>query len=118
MSKSRNTQKLEVDGLDSVSTCTSFVFSFPVFLPTLIPVSHEVSKLARPKPTAKNDSSLQQSRADDMPVRGSLSFFFFLAALGLRCCMRAFSSCGEQGLLFLAVHGLIAVASLVVEHGL
>ena len=41
---------------------------------------------------------------------GSTSFFFFLnkfiyfiylflAALGLRCCARAFSSCGEQGLL-------------------
>ena len=31
----------------------------------------------------------------------------------------AFSSCGEQGLLFVAVHGLlIAVASLVAEHGL
>ena len=30
-----------------------------------------------------------------------------------------FSSCGEQGLLFVAVHGLlIAVASLVAEHGL
>ena len=43
-------------------------------------------------------------------------FFFFL---GLRCCTRAFSSCGEQGLLFVAVRGLlIAVASLVVEHGL
>ena len=52
-------------------------------------------------------------------------FFFFvlccfvLAALGLCCCVRAFSSCGEQGLLFVAVHGLlIAVASLVVEHRL
>ena len=46
-------------------------------------------------------------------------FFFFLAALGLRCCVRAFSSCGEQELLFVAVHGLlIAVASLVAEHGL
>ena len=44
---------------------------------------------------------------------------FFLATLGLRCCARAFSSCGEQGLLFVAVRGLlIAVASLVVEHGL
>ena len=43
----------------------------------------------------------------------------FLAALGLRCCVRAFSSCGEWGLLFVAVHGLlIAVASLVAEHGL
>ena len=40
--------------------------------------------------------------------------YLFLAALGLHCCMRAFSSCGEQGLLFV----LIAVASLVAEHGL
>ena len=51
------------------------------------------------------------------------SFFFnlfilFFAALGLRCCARAFSSCDEWGLLFVAVYGLIAVASLVVEHGL
>ena len=39
--------------------------------------------------------------------------------LGLRCCMRAFSSCGEQELLFVAVRGLlIAVASLLAEHGL
>ena len=42
-----------------------------------------------------------------------------LAALGLHCCARAFSSCGERGLLFVAVHGLLtAEASLVVEHGL
>ena len=45
--------------------------------------------------------------------------YLFLAALGLRCCAWAFSSCGEQGLPFVAVRGLlIAVASLVVEHGL
>ena len=31
--------------------------------------------------------------------------------LGLRCFVRAFSSCGHQGLLFVAVHGLVAVAS-------
>ena len=38
--------------------------------------------------------------------------YLFLAALGLRCCVRAFSSCGERGLLFVAVRGLlIAVAS-------
>ena len=38
---------------------------------------------------------------------------YFLAALGLRCCARAFSSCGERGLLFVAVRGfLIAVSSL------
>ena len=45
--------------------------------------------------------------------------YLFLAVLGLHCCARAFSSCGEQGLLFVAVRGLpIAVASLVAEHGL
>ena len=45
--------------------------------------------------------------------------FLFLAVLGLHCCAWAFSSCGKRGLLFIAVCGLlIAVASLVAEHGL
>ena len=48
-----------------------------------------------------------------------LFFFFFLAVLGLCCCAQALSRCSEQGLLFLAVRGLlIVVASLVAEHGL
>ena len=37
--------------------------------------------------------------------------YLFLAALGLRCCAWAFSSCSDWGL-------LTAVASLVAEHGL
>ena len=46
-------------------------------------------------------------------------FFFFLAVFCLRCCAQAFSSCGEQGLLFIAVRGLlIVVVSLVADHGL
>ena len=46
-------------------------------------------------------------------------YLLFLAALGLCCCARALSSCGERGLLFVAVRGLlIAAASLVAEHGL
>ena len=59
-------------------------------------------------------------------------FLFFLTVLGLRCCARAFSSCGERGLLFVAVHGLLiagatlccsaralgAQASVVVARGL
>ena len=45
--------------------------------------------------------------------------YLFLVLLGLCCCVWAFSSCGEWGLLFFAVCGLlIAVASLVAEHGL
>ena len=48
-----------------------------------------------------------------------LFIYLFLAALGLHCCAWAFSSCGERGLLFVVVHGLlIAVVSLVAEHGL
>ena len=43
----------------------------------------------------------------------------FFAALGLCCCARAFSSCGERGILFAAVRGLlIVVASLVEKHRL
>ena len=30
-----------------------------------------------------------------------------MAALGLRCCARAFSSCGERGLLFVVVRELL-----------
>ena len=46
-------------------------------------------------------------------------FIIFLVVLGLCCCGRAFSCCGERGLLFVAVRGLlVAVASLVAEHGL
>ena len=52
-------------------------------------------------------------------VGPSHTFFGGGAALGLRCCAWAFSSCGEQGLLFVAVRGLlIAVASLAAEHRL
>ena len=44
--------------------------------------------------------------------------YLFLAALGLCCCVRAFSSCGERGLLFVVVRVLLTVvASLVAEHG-
>ena len=55
----------------------------------------------------------------------NLIFFFykficlFLAALGVRCCTRAFSSCSQRGPLFIVVRGLLtAVASLVAEHRL
>ena len=42
-----------------------------------------------------------------------------MAVLGLRFCARAFSSCGEQGPLFIAVRRPLTIAdSLVVEHRL
>ena len=60
-------------------------------------------------------------------MTGVLFFFFFkfiyfiylfLAVLGLRYCARAFSSCGEQGLLFVAVRGLLIAVPSLVEQGL
>ena len=48
-----------------------------------------------------------------------LFIYLFLAVLGLRFCVRAFSSCGKWGPLFIAVRGpLTIVASLVAEHRL
>ena len=60
------------------------------------------------------------TRKDTLSLQAwTFFFFFFLAALGVRCCVRAFSSCGERGLLFVVVCTLlIAVASLVAEHRL
>ena len=53
----------------------------------------------------------------------SFSFIIFfvvvVVVLDLHSCMQVFSSCGEWGLLFFAVCGLLTVVtSLVVEHGL
>ena len=48
-----------------------------------------------------------------------LLIYLFMAVLGLRFCARAFSSCGERGPLFIAVHGPLTVAaSHVAEHRL
>ena len=46
-------------------------------------------------------------------------YLFILVVLGLRFCARAFSSCGKQGPLFIAVRGSLTIAaSLVAEHRL
>ena len=48
-----------------------------------------------------------------------LFIYLFLAVLGLRFYARAFSSCGKQGPLFIAVRGPLTIAaSLVAEHKL
>ena len=61
-----------------------------------------------------------------------ISVYLFMDALGLHCCAWAFSSGGEQGLLFIAAHGLLIVVaclavwskgsglkgSVIVAHGL
>ena len=48
-----------------------------------------------------------------------LFIHLFMAVLGLRFCARAFSSCGKQGPLFIAVRGPFTVtACLVVGHRL
>ena len=53
-----------------------------------------------------------------LTLKTFLKIYLFFAALGL-CCCTAFSSCREQGLLFVAVcRLLLALASLVPEHRL
>ena len=76
-------------------------------------------------------SSTEPNSPGEVELGPCISFFFFLilfiylfiylfmAVLGLHCCVWAFSGCSEWGLLFVVVRGLlIAVASLVAEHGL
>ena len=44
--------------------------------------------------------------------------YLFMAALGLHCCVWAFSSCSKWGLLFIVVCSLLTVVtSLVEKHG-
>ena len=48
-----------------------------------------------------------------------LFIYLFMAVLGLRFCVRAFSSCGKRGPLFIAVRWPLTIAaSLVAEHRL
>ena len=49
----------------------------------------------------------------------NIFIYLFSTGLGLHCCVWAFSSCGEWGLLSAAESGLlIVVASVIAEHWL
>ena len=112
-----------------------FSFSHSCFVETLTVASQPLtgmslfqSQLARREPPLPMASTLL--------TRTSvfLSFFFFLkrddpfiysfiylfmAVLGLRFCVRAFSSCSKRGPLFITVRGPLTIAaSLVAEHRL
>ena len=76
-------------------------------------------------------SQLRDAQAGGIPsysleVWPFISFFFFfnkfiylfLAMLGFRFCARAFSSCGKQGPLFIAVRGPLTVAASLVAASL
>ena len=67
----------------------------------------------------KNICIISSTMAEELRPNETFFFlrfiFLFLAVLGLPCCVWAFSSCYSP----VAVHGLlIAMASLVAEHGL
>ena len=49
--------------------------------------------------------------------RESVIYLCIFGHAGLRCCARAFSSCGEWGLLFAAACGPLLVLASLVEHG-
>ena len=48
-------------------------------------------------------------------LKNLLFIYLFLAALGLCCCACAFSSCGELGLLFVMVRGLLIAGLLLLR---
>ena len=52
------------------------------------------------------------------PKKKSYFLIYFLVVLGLCSCLQAFSSCSEQGLLFVAVQGFSLWWLLVAEHRL
>ena len=58
------------------------------------------------------------SRIPSLKEVFKIFLYLCLAVLGLHCCLQAFSSCDEYGLLSIAgFRLLISVASLVAEHG-
>ena len=68
-------------------------------------------------------SCIRSAESYPLDKQGRLFFLLlinlFMAVLGLRFCVRAFSSCGKRGPLFIAVRGPLTVAaSLVAEHRL
>ena len=72
-----------------------------------------------PKTISRAQSELALIAMTYMEHSFYLFIYLFMAVLDLRFCVRAFSSCGKRGLLFIAVRGpLTIVASLVAEHRL
>ena len=82
--------------------------------------AHKFDNLDKIETFLKRHKLLRSLQKKTIWIATCLFFFnLFLAALGLHCGARAFSSCGEWGLLFVAVcRLLIVVSSLVAEHGL
>ena len=80
------------------------------------PLRHQGSPICR----LFNDTATTEiyTGEDTLSLHDALPIFnLCMAVLGLRFCARAFSSCGERGPLFIAVHGPLTVAtSLVAEH--
>ena len=82
--------------------------------PALCPRNLAEWKLVAEQSLGRNNASIKKKKK-----KKKISFFLFLAVLGLRCWSQATSSCEELGQLFLAVlRLLIVVASVVAEHGL
>ena len=68
--------------------------------PLQVPTLGSVAPSSGPSYLAANASVfLAPETLLSLCVCVTLFYFHFLAALGLRCCVWAFSSCGERGLL-------------------
>ena len=137
----RGLSLVAASGGHSSSRCTGLSLSRPLLLPSTssrragsVIVAHgpSCSTACGIFPGQGSNPCLLYWQADSQPLRhqGSpkdcfFNFIFkfklilFLAALGLHCCARVFSSCGKWGPLFIAVCGPLTIAaSLVAEHRL
>ena len=132
---------VSASGGHSSSRCTGLSPSRPLLLQStgsrragsvVVTHGHSCSTACGIFPDQGSNPCPLHRQADSQPLRyqGSPKCIYFLkgtfyfiylclAALGLRCCARAFSSCRDRGLLVVAVRGLlIAVVSLAAEHRL
>ena len=71
----------------------------------------------------QSNSRLRVTKKQNLYIYILNLFYYFIYCFWLRwvfvAARRLFSACGEWGLFFVVVHGLlIVVASLVAEHGL
>ena len=113
-------QAAAVQGVWSCPTSCSvplWASSWPLQSPARTPLGRRTLTRHRCHPPVRSvirEKSLRLSLcAPGVGQVSHLDFYFlycctylFLVALDLHCCMRAFSSCGERGLLFVEKHGL------------
>ena len=95
------------------------IYNIPLYIYIYIYIYNGILLSHKKKLNNAICSNMDGPRDDHIFFFINLFIYLFLAVLGLRFCAGAFSSCGERGPLFIAVHGPLTIAaSLIAEHRL